>query len=268
MDEPEASNAAAEQQPETTAPREPSQFAVAMQIADRLEETEEQARQQVVRTVQTLGRTQSLALLEETLQVEATGGMLLPDGSRRRTAGGVFFFLARTKGQPKERPWLKTSQKRARNADVRAAPSPASASLLLPVPAAQPFTWAARIAAITDVAEMRGAANVKITLIGKPGKVVEKGTCFVTVMEASKMPSLPKGLPTPSPVSTTYTVYIAAKQWRKVEDAIADPEDVLIIEGFPQLDMATSSIAVFATNTTTKKLQAAQRQAPAKGETT
>jgi molybdopterin-guanine dinucleotide biosynthesis protein len=56
-------------------------------------------------------------------------------------------------------------------------------------------------------------------------------------------------------------VYIAAKQWRKVASAIRDPEDVLIIEGFPQLDAQTSSIAVFATNTTKKKLQQAQRQA-------
>ncbi len=267
MDEPEATNAASEQQPETTAPpREPSQFAVAMQIADRLGETEEQARQQFVRTVRTLGRTQSLALLEETLQVEAAGGLMLPDGSRRRTAGGVFFFLARTKGQPKERPWLKTNKRRERHAG--AGPSPASASPTPPAPAVPPFTWVDRIAAIDAIGEMRGAANVKISVIGRPGKVVDKGTCIVTVMEASKVPSLPKGLPSPPPVSTTYTVYIAAKQWRKVEDAIADPEDVLIIEGFPQLDIATSSIAVFATNTTTKKLQAAQRQAPAKGETT
>jgi hypothetical protein len=51
------------------------------------------------------------------------------------------------------------------------------------------------------------------------------------------------------------------KQWNKVAEAIRDPEDTLIVEGFPQLDPETSCIAVFATNTTTKKLQQAQRQA-------
>jgi molybdopterin-guanine dinucleotide biosynthesis protein len=71
------------------------------------------------------------------------------------------------------------------------------------------------------------------------------------------------GLPTPPGTPTTYVVYIASRQWRKVAEAIRDPEDVLIIEGFPQLDPQTSSIAVFATNTTTKKLQMAQRQAQA-----
>jgi hypothetical protein len=82
----------------------------------------------------------------------------------------------------------------------------------------------------------------------------------MTSMRAKAAPSLPKGLPTPPSTPTNYVVYIASEQWRKVAEAIKDPEDVLIIEGFPQLDPETSSIAVFATNTTTKKLQMAQRQ--------
>jgi molybdopterin-guanine dinucleotide biosynthesis protein len=36
--------------------------------------------------------------------------------------------------------------------------------------------------------------------------------------------------------ATRYSVYITAKQWKKVAEAIADPEDVLIVEGFPMLD--------------------------------
>ena len=102
---------------------------------------------------------------------------------------------------------------------------------------------------------------MKLTLIGKPGKVIEKGTCFIMSMESQKAPALPKGLPTPPETTTTYTVYIASKQWRKVESVVSDPDDVLILEGYPQLDAKTGSIAVFITNSTTKKLQAAQRQA-------
>jgi hypothetical protein len=111
---------------------------------------------------------------------------------------------------------------------------------------------------------------VKITVIGRPGKVIDRGTCVVTSMRAKTTPSLPKGLPTPPSAPTNYLVYIASKQWRKIAEAIKDPEDVLIVEGFPQLDPETSSIAVFATSTTTRKLQQAQRQGPqaaAKGET-
>ncbi len=39
------------------------------------------------------------------------------------------------------------------------------------------------------------------------------------------------------------------------------------MEGFPQLDAQTGSIAVFATTATTKKLQQAQRQVSDKNET-
>ena len=101
---------------------------------------------------------------------------------------------------------------------------------------------------------------MKITLVGKPGTIIERGQCFVTIMESSKAPSLPKGVPTPAQIPTPYAVYISSKQWKKVAEAITDPEDTLIIEGFPQPDMQTKTIAVFTTNVTTKKLQAAKRQ--------
>ena len=72
--------------------------------------------------------------------------------------------------------------------------------------------------------------TVKITLIGRPGRIVEKGEVVLTSMQASKAPSLPKGLP-PVPIDpTTYVVFIAQKQWKKVAQAIKDPQDVLIVE--------------------------------------
>ena len=101
---------------------------------------------------------------------------------------------------------------------------------------------------------------MKITVIGRPGKVLDKGQFIVTVIENSKVPSLPKGLPTPNNIPTKYAVYISMKQWNKVKDAIQDPEDTLIIEGFPKTDAEVSAIAVFTTNITTKKLQQATRE--------
>jgi hypothetical protein len=66
-------------------------------IAKALGEVEEQPLTQITGVVKVLGEQVSLALLEETQRTEQSGGMLLPDGSRRRTPGGVFFFLARQK---------------------------------------------------------------------------------------------------------------------------------------------------------------------------
>ena len=103
----------------------------------------------------------------------------------------------------------------------------------------------------------------KITVIGRPvGKVVTNDAYTMLAMEdpASKIPALPKGVPAPKQVTTKYFVYIGAKQWRKVADTVGDPDDVLILEGFPQIGTQAESIVVFATNVTSKKQQAALRE--------
>lgn len=238
----------------------------AQMIAQRLGEREQAAQEQLQRIVWALGRTQSCQLLEQTLQIEENGGMMLQDSSRRRTPGGVFFHLAYTIGQAKEgrvlqRPVYKKPKKEKKKApQVESkkqfqSPLPKPAAQLVPL-----FAWNERIPAVKEALQEKGQATVKITVIGRPGKILDKGSCIVTVMESTKMPTLPKGLPTPTSVATTYAVYIASKQWKKVEEAIKDPEDVLIIEGFPKTDPEVSAIAVFATNVTTKKLQMAKKQ--------
>lgn len=77
---------------------------------------------------------------------------------------------------------------------------------------------------------------------------------------SSQVPALPKGLPVPAEASTTYAVYIAQKQWKKVEEALRHPEDILIAEGYPMLDQETGTIAVFVSCATTTFLQAAGRE--------
>jgi phosphorylated adapter RNA export protein len=72
-------------------------------IADQLGETEALPRRQIRRAVRALGEERARALLAEALAIEAVGGELLPDGSRRRTPGGVFFRLVRGAASPTER---------------------------------------------------------------------------------------------------------------------------------------------------------------------
>lgn len=100
---------------------------------------------------------------------------------------------------------------------------------------------------------------MKITLVGRPMKVIDRGQCMITTLESRKVPALPKGVPAPAQAATPYSIYISAKQWKKVAEAITDPEDALLIEGFPQLDLQTKTIAVFTTSVTTKKIQSAKR---------
>ena len=101
---------------------------------------------------------------------------------------------------------------------------------------------------------------MKITLIGRPGTVTEKGNVIVTTMQSQKSPPLPKALPSLPSNPTVYAVYIARKQWRRVEESIKDPEDQLIIEGYPIFDKDSQTVAVFAIHTTTRLVQAAKRE--------
>jgi hypothetical protein len=252
--------------------QEPPQEEVAAYIADTLGETEEGARKSILHIIRAVGRTHARELLNMTLQTEEHGGLMLPDGSRRRTPGGVFFYLAYSigktqNGKPLQRQGNPVKKpKKEQPASLQAEPKKQFQSpLSKPVPQSTPiFPWDDRLPAVKEAEIEKGQANVKITIIGRPGKIVDKGTCIVTVMESTKIPALPKGLPTPTNLATKYAVYITSKQWKKVEEAIKDPEDTLIIEGFPKTDPEVSAIAVFATNVTTKKLQMAKKQpAPA-----
>jgi hypothetical protein len=219
-------------------------------IAQQLGETEKQPVAIIGRLVRQVGVDAALALLQETQQIEAQGGLLLPDGSRRRTPGGVYFHLA------KER--LPGWDRRAvfRRGRRRSGP-PAR-------PPAPPFAWADRLAPVQEAQPESGeATTVKITLIGRPGRVVERGDVVLTTLRSGNPPNLPKGLPAPPAEPTTYIVLIARKQWAKVAEAIQDPDDALIIEGYPALDPQLRGIAVFTQNVTTKKQQAAKRQSQA-----
>jgi hypothetical protein len=247
-------------------PKEPATKAarqeVVTTIAEKLGETEPGAVSQLHLLVKKLGPVLALAFLKETLEIEAQGGMMLPDGTRHRTPGGVFFHLVRTKGPEECRvPWRKKPKTvKPEEGEAKESEQKTPAVKLPPPPAC---TWEDRLIALQAIATEKGSVStVKITLIGRPGKIVDKGSCMVTVMQSSRVPALPKGLSTLPAIATNYVVYMAAKQWKHVAEALRDPEDVLIVEGFPQIDTQTGSIAVFATSITTKKLQMAKRPAP------
>jgi hypothetical protein len=222
----------------------PAQQAAAT-IADGLGEHEHVPRAQVSRVVHVLGIERALAFYAQAQVTEAAGGMLLPDGSRRRTPGGVFFRLVRD-GIAKEERWRifpSHTQRQQSKQQTASAPHQAAGALL-----------------ITDLPNLTGEARtVKITLIGRPGRVTLKPDYVLTTMQSTTVPALPKGLPAPPQQPTVYTVYMAFKQWTKVAEALRNPEDALILEGTPVYDPELEGIAVYVTNATTKVLQQAQR---------
>jgi len=73
----------------------PEDWRATQEIAAQLGETARGPRGQVGRVVGRLGADRARTFLTRTQEIEAAGGLLLSDGSRRRTPGGVFFHLVR-----------------------------------------------------------------------------------------------------------------------------------------------------------------------------
>jgi hypothetical protein len=71
---------------------------------------------------------------------------------------------------------------------------------------------------------------------------------------------LPKGLPPVPATPTNYMIVVQQKQWNKVKEAMQNADDALIVEGYPVHEPRFAGITVYATQVTTKALQAAKRK--------
>lgn len=240
---------------------DPTLLALARRITEALGETNSHL---VRRVVETFGAETSEQLLAETQRIEAAGGELVASGKRRRTPGGVFFRLARSAATAEQRKIIgwPSGEGEAAPSAPRAPRPPRSEHK------SEPLSWDACLAHLQALLDAQGTVNMsKITLTGRPGRLIEAQGAIITLMstDPSKVPTLPKGLPAPPAKPTSYVVYIAAKQWQKVAEAIKVPDDVLIIEGYPVFDERLPGMAVLTQNITTRNLQRAKREAESAG---
>jgi len=238
----------------------PDVWALARAVAVVLGETLPPPIRLITRIMDRLGPARARALLGQALTVEAQGGLILPDGTRR-TPGGVFFYLVRANEavSREDKAYIFPRQGDPSKAGGAGASAPS------PPPLPPPAAWTdddyrAINQHLHD--EIGEATTVTITVIGRPAKVLDRGQVIVLSLRQDTAPSLPKGLPEPA-TGTRYALLIAAKQWAKIAAALdADPEDALIAEGYPSLDPRfPQGITVHATSVTTKRTQAAKRAA-------
>jgi len=231
------------------------------EIAAQVGETEDEPKRLIKRALRNLGEERVRAFVAQTLEIEAAGGVLLRDGRRRRTPGGVLFYLIRTEVGQKEWYRLFRPQTKGQGQEVRSTPQPSGPTTATVAP---PFDWAMFGAAATEAMSEPGeATTVKLTVIGRPGKIVERGDVVLVAMRSEKAPSLPKGVPAPTSPQTDYMALIGMKQWRKVAEALAaDPADKVIVEGYPTVRPDFAGITVHATSATTTGIQTAKRAAP------
>jgi hypothetical protein len=221
---------------------QPSIRQLVAQIAEALGETEPQPLDQIRRIVKVMGADFAFELLRATQAVEAQGGLFLERENRRRTPGGVFFYLGYDRMNKQQR------------GKIFGGPSPGGKA----PPRFQADELPDVVQALTK--QYGKASTVKITVIGRPVQVVERGDVVIFGLRNDKPPALPKALPMP-PQETKYLVLVAKKQWNKVSGVLKDAEDVLIIEGYPAYEPRHAGITVYALSVTTKKQQAAKREA-------
>jgi hypothetical protein len=231
------------------------------QIAERLEETNPNALRQIASILTRCGTEQTLSWFEEAITIEANGGLMIGDESRRRTPGGVFLYLARTRVSDELREeifprkkWQKGKKKKLKQrrlAGRREKPAP--------IP---PFEPGELRALVETSLQTRGEVeSVKIALTGRPGQIEKRPSLIVTSMEyPGKLPPFPRGMPPFPSGSSTYVVYISEKQWLSVEEAIDNPEDQLVIDGQCAYDPELGQLVVYTMNITTKFLQKAKRE--------
>jgi hypothetical protein len=199
-------------------------------IADTLQEPNVDLVRRVVRV---LGETRAQAVLEETLSIEAAGGLLTADQSRRRTPGGVFFHVVKSTTPRKLRMRIFPPT------ETGAPPS---------------CTWDdVQEAMQALVGTTPGEAHtVKLTLIGRPTATQTRGQAVIFQLTGKPPTTVVRGLPLlPPRPPLVWTVLVALRQWNRVKDSLAaHPDDTLVIEGYPFVDqdrhllMAQSCISV------------------------
>src|SRR5205085_12608580 len=143
------------------------------------------------------------------------------DGMRRRTPGGVFFQLVKERATTHERRRLFP------------APAPQPGQSQPQAPTALTWDEARTLIQTLATASPGEARTMKLTLIGRPGKVETRGQAVVFRMQGKPPGALPRGLlPVPTQAPMTWNVMVALRQWNRVKDSLAThQEDQLIIEG-------------------------------------
>lgn len=256
-----STDAAVQAKPQPDAATEEQNRNAARQIIRILNETQRQPMTQIKQIIEHLGSDFAYEMLNKTQEIDSRGGMMLGDGSRPRTIGGIFFLLVRewlqAEGQIDMLKQIFPHRRIIPPGSFSDRPRPPQPP---PLPAA---TWEDRGPLITEVLQEQGQANnIRVTLMGRFLKVVERQRfTIVTMKQIERLTSLPRGLPAPEKVfQTIYVVFIGSRQWRRLKQALANPEDVAIIEGTQFYDPEYRTLSVLAINCTTRFMEQERRE--------
>ena len=201
---------------------------IARELARLLGEKHHGVVGQIRRIIRLCGVEFAREMYNTTSEIEANGGMMLPDNSRRRSRGGIFLQLVRAKLDEGQRKQIFYGGK----------------------PRLPLLTWKKRIELIQSLQTEQGQVkSMRVSLRGRPEQI-EKHAEFVviTLSDVPTAENLPRGLPLPPSTPIVFAIYVAPEQWEKVEATIVNTSEVLLIEGICALDPEIKNMVVFATS--------------------
>ncbi len=202
---------------------------VARELATLLGERHHGVIGQIRRIVRLRGIDFSREMYAATLEIEANGGLMLSDNSRRRTPGGVFLHLVRSK--------LDDDQKKQ--------VFYGNAKTGIPL-----FSWTKRIAIIQSLQSGQGKiVSLTVSLRGRTERIEKRGeVVIITLSDEPSIDNLPREIPKPPSTPTRVVVYVALEQWMAIEAVMINSSDRLLVEGSCAFDPEIKSVVVFATS--------------------
>lgn len=225
---------------------------VVQEVASALGETDEAPLNQLVRLLEVKGEDFLKEVLAETLAIEEKGGMKTHKGNRRRTPGGVFFFLVKGKLEPELRADVFPNFGTTKKGTV--------------------IAWDDRQEIVEETQKQPGRARIVTAQVqGVVDKVEIRETSVVLSLLYSHEKSMtyPRGVPYPPHDDSQITVYMGLAHWEGVEKALSSSDkDEILVTGTLFYDEETRSIAIFSSHVTTRlterHAQRAAREAAAK----
>jgi len=167
-------------------------------------------------------------LFERNARTGRTGWYDAPDGSRRRTPGGAYFYLVRKRVSKAEWDSLKPlSQQQAT--------------------ARPPVPWEDRLTGLEDTRRETGTVmSVKLTLVGRPGRIVERNDYVMTSIAERQTASVAERFACAARHSHDLRCFYSQKVLDESRGAVKNPDALLIVGGYPLVDQQAKSIAVLA----------------------
>ena len=225
-------------------------------FGENLGETDSMPFKQIGKMIETCGLAFVEKIMADTEAAEAAGGMKTHDRKRRRSKGGVFFFLA--KGQMDAKLRSEIFPNFGKHGDGTIAPPG--------------IDWDERIEPMSALREQAGPSE-------QPDRQLERadqaqlhidGSSVMTVIEQRqvKAPPYPKGVPHFDSIDgiTTYYVFMSLRHWKRVEKALEDESDLLIVEGSAVYDAQLEGITVLSTRVSTKLQEYKKRKSKSQQE--